>query len=260
MRSSEIQGQLWGQAAEDWANIQEPMNSPLWQAMLDATGVGPQTALFDAGCGGGGTAILAAKRQAHISGLDASEQLIQLASQRVPSGDFRVGNLEDLPFEDNAFDVVFAANSLQYTTNRVAALREMRRVCKSDGRIIIGLIGMPDQFEARKVFMAMAEALPEPPLGAGPFELAMPGKLEALLSAASLNIIAQNDVNCPFYYDDFETFWRGTISLGPAQGMLKVVSEGTLKNALHNVGTEFVREDGSIYIGPNIYQYVTTAP
>ena len=58
MGSSKIQGELWGAAARDWAEIQEPLHTPVWQAMLDATNVDQGTLLLDRGCGGGGASGL----------------------------------------------------------------------------------------------------------------------------------------------------------------------------------------------------------
>ena len=62
MGTAETQGDLWGQAARDWASIQEPMHRPLWEAMLDEARVGSGTHVLDAGCGGGGASVLATER------------------------------------------------------------------------------------------------------------------------------------------------------------------------------------------------------
>ncbi len=122
MGTFEIQGELWGKEARDWAEMQEPLHRPLWEAMLNAVEVGPGTRILDAGCGGAGASVLAAERGAQVSRLDAAEGLITIARERVPNGDFRVGNIESLPFDDGAFEAVFAANSLQYAQDRVAAM------------------------------------------------------------------------------------------------------------------------------------------
>jgi hypothetical protein len=53
MGSSTTQGELWSAAARDWTELQEPLHTPVWEAMLDAAKVGHGTRLFDAGCGGG---------------------------------------------------------------------------------------------------------------------------------------------------------------------------------------------------------------
>lgn len=113
--------------------------------MLNATEVGVTMQFLDVGCGGGGASVLAAERGAKISGLDAAEGLIVFARERVSNGDFRVGDIEYLPFEDDAFDIVFAPNSVQYSGDRIAALRELGRVCKPEGRIVAGLFGPPEK-------------------------------------------------------------------------------------------------------------------
>src|SRR5687768_5132846 len=124
MGTSQIQGDLWGAVARDWADLQEPMSRPLWDAMLHAANVRAGTRLLDAGCGGGGASVLAAARGAQVSGFDASEALLAIARERVPAGDFRAGDLEALPYADGAFDTILVANSVQYAGSPVAALRE----------------------------------------------------------------------------------------------------------------------------------------
>lgn len=91
MGSADVQGELWGRAPDDWASLQESQHVPLFDAMLDVTGVGEGVRLLDVGCGGGGASFLAAERGAIVSGLDASAPLIDIARERVPSRDFRSG-------------------------------------------------------------------------------------------------------------------------------------------------------------------------
>src|ERR1700694_788506 len=100
MASASVQGMLWGWAARDWAELQEPTALPLWHALLDAAAVGSSTRLLDAGCGAGGASALAAGRGAQVNGRDAAEPLIAIARERVPDGDFRVGDLAALPYRD----------------------------------------------------------------------------------------------------------------------------------------------------------------
>jgi ubiquinone/menaquinone biosynthesis C-methylase UbiE len=97
--SSKAQGMLWRSAAQDWAGLFEPTGKPLWVAMLDSAEVDQGKRLLDLGCGGGGASVLAAKRGAHVAGLDAAEALIEIARERLPGGDFCVGDLEQLPLE-----------------------------------------------------------------------------------------------------------------------------------------------------------------
>jgi len=256
MGTSEIQGELWSKESQDWATLQEPMHKPLWEAMLDLALVGSGTRILDAGCGGGGASVLAAKRGAQVSGLDAAEGLVTFARGRVPKGDFRVGDIESLPFEDEVFDVVFAANSVQFSENRIVALSELGRVCKQKGRIVAGLFGPPEKVKFSVIFKAMRDAMPDAHQGAGPFELSASGKLEELFEETGMKVLESNEVDCPFNYPDFETFWRAIVAAGPSQAMLRIVSEEELKVILRHVVEVFRLPNGKFLIQPNVFKYV----
>jgi len=257
MKKSELQGKLWGKAPKGWAEIQEPKHKPLWDAMLNASEVGPDTIFLDVGCGAGGASIIAKERGANIYGIDVADGLLNFAKKNIPDGIFQVADIENLPFEDNTFDVLFAANSIQYTEDRNAALNELKRVCKPEGRIVAGLFGAPEKVDYRVVFKALRDAMPEPPKGGGPFELSMPNVLENLFTDAGLNNITTKEVNCPFIYKDFNTFWEANVAAGPLQGMLQIISESELKEVLEEAVDNFKHIDNSIVIPNNIFKYVT---
>lgn len=259
MGSSAVQGELWGRAVDDWADLQEAQHAPLFEAMLDAVGVGDQTRVLDAGCGGGSASVLAGGRGAIVSGLDASAPLIDLARRRAPDGDFRVGDLETLPFAEDSFDAVVAANSIQYAEDRVAALRELGRVAAPGARIAISLFADPNRVDFRVVFAAFRDSLPEPPSGDGPFGLSAPGVLEALIEQAGLNVVGRGEVEHSFNYPDTETFWRGVISGGPPQAAKDIVGENTLKEAVLDAVKPYMTETGGIQLA-NVFQYVTATP
>jgi SAM-dependent methyltransferase len=256
MGTAKIQGELWSKAPRGWAEIQEPMHMPLWETMLNAAEVGPGTRFLDAGCGGGGASVLAAERGAQVSGLDAAKGLIAFARERVPGGDFRMGDIENLPFEDGFFEAVFAANSVQYAADPVATLRELGRVCAPEGRIVAGLFGPPEKVTFAAIIKAQRDAMPEPPSGGGPFELSVPGKLEGLFAEAGLNVLESGEVDCPFNYPDFETFWQAMVAAGPSQGALRAISEEELRSVLWDSVEPFRLDDGGVLIQPNVFKYV----
>ena len=160
MGTASVQGELWGAAAADWAELQEPMGKLLWMAMLEAAEVKQGAKFLDAGCGSGGASHLADMCGAKVTGLDASQAMIEIAKQRISSGDFHVGDLEELPFDDEIFDISFAANSLMFTTEPLNAIKELKRVTVPDGRVVIGVWGLPEQCEMRDVFKAVIDVLP----------------------------------------------------------------------------------------------------
>lgn len=256
MGSAQIQGELWSQAPENWATLQEPLHAPLWQAMLSATGVGEGTSVLDAGCGAGGLSKLAGEKGAKVNGLDASETFVGIARAQMADGEFRTGDLEDLPYADHSFDVVFAANSVQYAADPVAALAELKRVTKPGGRIAVAVWGQAESCEFRHVLKAVAEAMPEPPRGGGPFALSEPGALEGLLSEAGIGADGRGEVACPFDYADVATAWRATASAGPVQGAMRAAGEAPIKEAVTKAMQQFVRNGGEVHLD-NTMLYVT---
>ena len=255
MGSAGIQGPLWGQAATDWAERQEPMCRPLWEAMFKAAEIGPGTRLLDAGCGSAGACVLAAELGATVSGLDAASSMIDIARRRLPQGDFHVGDMQELPFEDTSFDAVLSANSLQYTEDRVAALRELARVCDADGRVVVGLWSTADKVEFRVVFQAVRDALPAMPGGKGPFELSEPGVLEELIERGGLKALGSGEAACPFEYPNFDAFWQANVSAGPFQAALRSVKVDELKAAIRDAVLPHERADGSLHLA-NDFRYV----
>lgn len=264
MGSAKIQGQLWGAEADTWSQIQEPQHTPLFVAMLEAAGVGAGSRLLDVGCGGGCSSGLALERGARVTGIDASEGMIDFARKAVPGAEFLVGDMEHLPFEDDSFDVVFCGNSVQYAADLLSALGEIRRVCKPDGCVVAGLFGPPESVAFTTVFKAIVGVVPPPPAGAkpgGPFVLSAPGVLAGKFEEARFSVTNTGEADCPFRYADFEQFWAGACRAGgPVQHFMTIVGEEKLKAAVDAARKPFTGEDGSIAFGPNMFIYITATP
>ena len=259
MSSHEIQDELWGRAPRDWADLQENLAAPLWQSMLAACGVSTGTLLLDAGCGAGGASVLARTHGAVVTGLDASDGLLDVARQRVPEGDFRVGDLENLPFADATFDTIIAASSIQFAHDPLRAVRELVRVAKPDSRISVGLFSTPDKVEYRAVLEAIAAALSDPDASMRPFALSHSGVLEDLLETAGLAVMLSEDVACPFVFQDMDTYLRGVISAGPVQAALDVLGEPCLRRILEEAAAPYQLPDGRIRFEV-AFHHVTGAP
>ncbi len=215
--SGAMQGDLWGSKAVDWAEIQEGVCRPLFEAVLSRAAIGPGKALLDVGCGSGMFCALAAQRGARVTGFDAANHLLAIAQERTPQGEFRGGEMEALPYPDHAFDVVTGVNSFQYAAKPVNALREARRVARPGTPVVIAIWGRKEHCQAAAYLAALRTVMPPPPPGAGgPFALSEDGALEALALEAGLKPVAREDVSCPWIYPDAATALRGMLSAGPA--------------------------------------------
>ncbi len=248
--SGEANGRIWGARAADWGRIQEPQCAPAYHAVFDKVPVGSETRLLDAGCGAGMALRLAADLGAEVSGMDASAALLEVARGRLPDARLELGDLERLPFDDNAFDVVTGFNSFQYAADPVAALKEARRVTNPGGKVFVMTWGDPAGMEAVALVAALKPLLPPPSPGAGgPFALSEPGKLEALAEAAGLTPLETFDVSAPWSYPDLETAQRGLGSSGVAVKAAEISGQEALDAAHAAALAPFQQPDGSYRIG-----------
>jgi SAM-dependent methyltransferase len=215
--SGSVQGDLWGARARDWADFQEGTVLSLYEAVLERAALRKGTRLFDAGCGAGMFCLLAAARGAEVKGLDAAAALLDIARGRLPNAEFRLGDLEQLPYVDESFDVVTGFNSFQYAADPIVALQEVRRVAKRGAAVFIATWARPQDCEAAAYLAALASLAPPPPPGTpGPFALSEPGALERLAREGGLTARESAEVDCIWRYPDLDTALRGLLSAGPA--------------------------------------------
>jgi len=249
-RTAEINGRLWGARANDWAEIQEGVCRPVYLSAFDRADLKPEATYLDAGCGAGMAAQIAAERGAHVTGLDAAPDLLEIARARVPNGDFHLGELERLPFPDRHFDLVTGFNSFQYAGNPGVAVEEAKRVAKPGAHVLIMTWGQPDGMEAASVVAALRPLLPPPPPGApGPFALSDESALRAFAAAAGLEPVSVFDVDSPFRYPNLSVALRGLGSSGVAARAIENSSKEAVDKAHTEALMPFRKSDGSYRIG-----------
>lgn len=86
--------------------------------------------VLDIGAGSGVFAEAFAARGLLVSGVDANADMLPVAAGYVPTGSFKEGTAENLPFEDKSFDLLFMGLVLHETDNTPAAFSQAYRVCK----------------------------------------------------------------------------------------------------------------------------------
>jgi 2-polyprenyl-3-methyl-5-hydroxy-6-metoxy-1,4-benzoquinol methylase len=94
--------------------------------------------VLDAGCGvGWGTELLWGAGAESASGVDLSPDAIENARARVPGADFREGNLADLPFGDDAFDLVVCFEAIEHVEQQEKVFDELVRVLAPGGILMV---------------------------------------------------------------------------------------------------------------------------
>lgn len=108
-------------------------------------GAKPGEAVLEVGCGHGRTLReLAAMRPAFLAGVDASDVMVRVARRRLRrwiedgSAEVSLGTSVALPYPDARFDAVFAVHVVYFWTDAVADLREIHRVLRPGGRVLLG--------------------------------------------------------------------------------------------------------------------------
>jgi ubiquinone/menaquinone biosynthesis C-methylase UbiE len=115
--------------------------------------------ILDAGCGFGGTLLYLLKGfpEAEGVGIDASDVLLELARETAEAQGmanrvtFEKGDVQEMPYPDDSFDVVISTNVVHHVANPTAMLREIKRVLAPEGLLYIAdirqnwLVGLFDK-------------------------------------------------------------------------------------------------------------------
>ncbi|MCC7559253.1 MAG: arsenite methyltransferase [Methanobacterium sp.] len=123
--------------------------------------------VLDLGSGGGIDVFLAANKvgdQGKVIGVDMTDNMVETATKNAKAGgygnvEFKLGEIENLPIEDESIDVIISNCVINLTPNKSVAFKEVFRVLNDGGRILISDIvtegELPD--ETRKSFQAWSE-------------------------------------------------------------------------------------------------------
>jgi SAM-dependent methyltransferase len=260
--AAEVQRRLWGTDPQAWADLAESHNLPLFEAVLDAVGVGPGTRLLDVGCGSGLTLVLAARRGAIPAGLDVSPGLLGIARGRLPSvgqhgADLRDGDMESLPFADATFDAVTGVNAFQFAGDPRRALREAARVLRPGGRLVASLFAAPERSQGTVTHEAMTALIPpERAADHAPYALSAPGNLEASLVSAGLTLDASGEVVCTWHYASMDEAIRALLCSAGGARAAEAAGPGAVRDALRPALTRFQDPETGAVTLDNTFRWV----
>lgn len=156
------QSVMWGigpyqRVTETLADIHERVG--------DALAPRPGQRWLDVACGTGAMAERAAAAGADVTGVDLAPVLIDTARERAAEQgleiDYRVGDCENLEFEDGSFEAVSSTLGIMFAPDHAATARELARVTAPGGRISLAC-WTPDGGLGR-MFKVMAPFMPAPP-------------------------------------------------------------------------------------------------
>jgi ubiquinone/menaquinone biosynthesis C-methylase UbiE len=137
-----------GTPAENYQRYFVPsIGGPVADDLIGVAALQPGQRVLDVACGTGVVTRLAAERvgpSGAVAGLDVNPGMLAVAratTEPALSIEWHEASAESMPLADAVFDVVLCQMGLQFVPNKLAALREMRRVLESGGRAYITLPG-----------------------------------------------------------------------------------------------------------------------
>ena len=145
------------------AGVYDRMNSVMTAGMhhrwreraADLARVGPGARALDVATGTGDLAVELAGRGASVTGLDFSEGMLELARRKAPQLEWVQGNALDLAYADAEFDAVTVGFGARNFSDLDQGIREMARVVKPGGRVVILEITTPRAAAAVVVLLAL---------------------------------------------------------------------------------------------------------
>ncbi|MEV4743602.1 class I SAM-dependent methyltransferase [Streptomyces sp. NPDC049555] len=252
--------------ARDWAEIQERMLVPLYEAVYDRLEAGPGTRLLSLGCGSGLALLMAAARGASVSGVDQDGRRLALARERLlPDGAPETGRRLGLGGPEavhdptgpafnliTAFDPLYCAGGgtrgLAQTLARATALA-------TPGTPVVLAGWGPQERCAASGALRVAARLADPMCAPARWRPSGRDDLEDLARTAGLTPDGSGRVSCPYGYADLPSAVRGMLSTGAFDAAIRATDEDQVTKELVEALHPYQRRDGTVWM-PNVFRYL----
>jgi SAM-dependent methyltransferase len=269
--------------ARDWAEIQERMLVPLYDAVYERLDVGPGTRVLSLGCGSGLALLMAASRGAAVTGVEDDPERLALARERLlPGDDAPAGPIPRLgarreesparaalvpsvpgrPLVSGGYDLITMFDDVCSFADPQGLLGAAARLAERGGAAVLASWGPPERCRTGQV-LRLAARLAEPAhpaesvrtyRAADPFRLSGPEDLEDIAVRAGLRPDGSGRVACPFAYPDMDSAVRGLCSTGLFDAAADATDPTQVEKELTEALHAFRLSDGTIRMD-NVFRY-----
>jgi SAM-dependent methyltransferase len=157
---------MW--ASGDYPSMVETFLLPLGPRLVEACGIGPNMSVLDVAAGTGNASIPAAQAGADVTASDLTPELFEAGRRRAEAEGVELqwveADAEQLPFDDESFDVVMSSIGAMFAPFHQNVADELVRVCRPGGTI--GLLSWTPEGMIGALFRTMGPFAPPPPPGA----------------------------------------------------------------------------------------------
>jgi SAM-dependent methyltransferase len=159
---------MW--ASGDYPSMVETFLLPLGPRLVEACGIGEGMRVLDVAAGTGNASLPAAERGASVTASDLTPELLEAGRKRAEAAGLELewveADAENLPFEDESYDVVMSSIGAMFAPRHRDVADELVRVCRPGGTI--GLLSWTPEGMIGALFRTMGPFAPPPPPGAQP--------------------------------------------------------------------------------------------
>jgi len=224
--------EAWDAIAGGYDEFVAPGEAPFANAALRLAGLNPGERFLDVAAGSGGLSLPAVRLGAKVLATDWSPAMIKRFEARVrdeglSNAQGRVMDAHDLDIEDATFDVTGSQFGVMLVPDQPLALREMARVTKPGGRVLLIAYGSPEEFETLQWFIAALQAvvpdfegLPDdpPPLD---FQVADPEVMrQRLIDAGLKDVVVDTTHEERVEFRSGQQMWDWVLNSNPIAGMI----------------------------------------
>ena len=159
---------MW--ASGDYPSMVETFLLPLGPRLVEACGIGSGMRVLDVAAGTGNASLPAAAAGASVTASDLTPELLEAGRRRAEAEGLELewveADAENLPFEDESFEVVMSSIGAMFAPHHQEVADELIRVCRPGGTI--GLLSWTPEGMIGALFRVMGPFAPPPPPGAQP--------------------------------------------------------------------------------------------
>ena len=223
--------EAWDAIAEGYDRYVAPQEVELATDALRLVGLESGERFLDVAAGSGGLSLPAARLGAEVLATDWSPKMIERFTARVreeglSKAEGRVMDCHSLDLPDDTFDVTGSQFGVMLIPDQPRALREMVRVTKPGGRVVVIAYGSPAEFETLQVFIAaltvVAPGFPGLPDDPPPleFQVADPDILRRRLNDTGLtNVRVERTAERPAFTSG-QQMWDWVLHSNPISGFV----------------------------------------
>jgi SAM-dependent methyltransferase len=215
-------------AAEAYGRFMGRYSEPLADSFVEVLDPVPGQRALDVGCGPGALTARLVDRLGveRVAAIDPSAPFVGAARTRFPGLDVRRGSAEDLPFEDDAFDLAMAQLVVHFMEDPVRGVAEMARVTRPGGTVAACVWDFGGNRSPLSTFWtAVGEVDPDAVDEAG-LPGAREGHLVEVATEAGLAEVTQSVLSVSVGYAGFDEWWEPySLGVGPAGSYLATVDD-----------------------------------